>query len=190
MDFACNAFVCSRFLERDEKRDIRESTSQNGSLSQREREKELSFPLLKISKLKRRKELEIVVYVAREDTHTQRERGEREVSFRLVSAREEYKKTQYIMITWSNNSAPFVARQNASINLLASSHRRSDVTSYSTFGKYTCQSRGESTVSRCASGVSLVVAMRFVVAPELVVFLHFCTTVCKTRVKNVSVVYI
>ena len=88
MDFACNAFVCSRFLERDEKRYIRESTSQNGSLSQREREKELSFPLLKISKLKRRKELEIVVYVAREDTHTQRER-ETEVSFRLVSEREE-----------------------------------------------------------------------------------------------------
>ena len=40
----------------------------------REREKELSFPLLKILKLKRRKELEIVVYVAREDTHTEREK--------------------------------------------------------------------------------------------------------------------
>ena len=147
MDFACNAFVCSRFLERDEKRYIRESTSQNGSLSQREREKELSFPLLKISKLKRRKELEIVVYVAREDTHTQRER-ETEVSFRLVSEREENIRRHNRMITWSNNSAPFVARQNASINLLASSHRRSDVTSYSTFGKYTCQSRGGRALSR------------------------------------------
>jgi hypothetical protein len=41
---------------------------------ERERKKELSFPLLKILKLKRRKELEIVVYVAREDTHAQREK--------------------------------------------------------------------------------------------------------------------
>ena len=48
--------------------------------------------------------------------------------------------------------------------------------------------RGESTVSRCASGVSLVVAMRFVVvAPELVVFLHLRPNVCKTRVKNVKI---
>ena len=113
----------------------------------REREKELSFPLLKILKLRRRKELEIVVYVAREDTHTQRER-ETEVSFRLVSEREENIRRHNRMITWSNNSAPFVARQNASINLLASSHRRSDVTSYSTFGKYTCQSRGGRVLSR------------------------------------------
>ena len=113
---------------------------------EREREKELSFPLLKILKLKRRKELEIVVYVAREDTQRERKReGERERSLFVSSLSE---KTQYTMITWSNNSAPFVARQNASINLLASSHRRSDVTSYSTFGKYTCQSRGGRALSR------------------------------------------
>ena len=183
MDFACNAFVCSRFLERDEKRYIRESTSQNGSLSQREREKELSFPLLKISKLKRRKELEIVVYVAREDTHTQRER-ETEVSFRLVSAREDtiyndYLVEQFRPVRCETKRVDQFARELApSIGRDVVLHVRE---------VHVPVERGESTVSRCASGVSLVVAMRFVVAPELVVFLHLSTNVCETRVKNVKI---
>lgn len=56
---------------------------------ERERKKELSFPLLKILKLKRMKELEIVVYVAREDTQRERKReGERGLfSSRLCARR-------------------------------------------------------------------------------------------------------
>jgi hypothetical protein len=153
----------------------------------REREKELSFPLLKILKLKRRKELEIVVYVAREDTHTQRER-ETEVSFRLVSEREEnirrqqqndYLVEQFRPVRCETKRVDQFARELApSIGRDVVLHVRE---------VHVPVERGESTVSRCASGVSLVVAMRFVVAPELVVFLHFCTTVCKTRVKNVKI---
>ena len=151
----------------------------------REREKELSFPLLKILKLKRRKELEIVVYVAREDTQRERKReGEREVSFRLVSAREDtiyndYLVEQFRPVRCETKRVDQFARELApSIGRDVVLHVRE---------VHVPIERGESTVSRCASGVSLVVAMRFVVAPELVVFLHFCTTVCKTRVKNVKI---
>ena len=149
----------------------------------REREKELSFPLLKILKLKRRKELEIVVYVAREDTQRARKR-EREVSFRLVSEREDtiyndYLVEQFRPVRCETKRVDQFARELApSIGRDVVLHVRE---------VHVPIERGESTVSRCASGVSLVVAMRFVVAPELVVFLHFCTTVCKTRVKNVKI---
>ena len=150
----------------------------------REREKELSFPLLKILKLKRRKELEIVVYVAREDTQRARKR-EREVSFRLVSEREDtiyndYLVEQFRPVRCETKRVDQFARE------LAPSIGR-DVVLH-VWEIHVPVERGESTVSRCASGLSLVVAtMRFVVAPELVVFLHFCTTVCKTRVKNVKI---
>jgi len=49
--------------------------------------------------------------------------------------------------TSSNNRSPFSTPQNASISALVSSHLRS-VKSYSTFGKYVCQSKGATEVSR------------------------------------------
>ena len=128
------------------KRDI-ESQHRKMVVYRRERERERAvvsaFENLKIKEKERARDRRL--RRARRHTHTERET---EVSFRLVSEREENIRRHNRMITWSNNSAPFVARQNASINLLASSHRRSDVTSYSTFGKYTCQSRGGRVLSR------------------------------------------
>ena len=111
----------------------------------RERERERAvvsaFENLKIKEKERER---LSSFTSREKTPDAREK-ERE-RFPFVSSLRQRKKT--IMITWSNNSAAFAVRQNASINLLASSHRRSDVTSYATFGKYTCQSRGGRELSR------------------------------------------
>jgi len=63
-------------------------------------------------------------------------------------AKKEHKrKQQNARRTSSNNRSPFSTPQNASISALVSSHLRS-VKSYSTFGKYVCQSKGATDVSR------------------------------------------
>ena len=141
----------------------------------RERERERAvvsaFKNLKIKEKERARDRRL--RRARRHTHTERET---EVSFRLVSEREEnirrqqqndYLVEQFRPVRCETKRVDQFARELApSIGRDVVLHVRE---------VHVPVERGESTVSRCASGLSVVVAMRFVVAPELVVFLHFCT---------------